>query len=104
MGALEDRIAKAEGKLKQLKAEQQKVEALKKAVDVKRKRQDDTRRKVLVGAVVLARLDAGNYPQPEFTTMMDAALTRREDRLLFGLPVPEEVGQDQAGSSSAPAP
>jgi len=42
MGVLEDRIAAAEAKLKQLKAEQQKVETRKKVAEVKRKRQDDT--------------------------------------------------------------
>jgi len=95
MGALEDKIAKAEDKLKQLKAEQQKIDARKKAAEVQRKRQDDTRRKVLVGAVVLARLDAGQWPQAEFTAMMDAAISRPEDRRLFGLAVQEDASQDQ---------
>ena len=52
MGTLQDRIAKAEDKLKQIKAEQQKVEARKKAAE-------ETRRKVLVGVVVLAKLEDG---------------------------------------------
>ena len=82
-------IAKAEEKLKQLKAEQQKVEARKKAAETKRSRQDDTRRKVLVGAVVLAKLEDGSYPEAEFTARMDAALSRAEDRKLFGLAVTE---------------
>jgi len=86
MGTLEDKIAAAETKLKQLKAEQQKVEARKKAAEVKRKRQDDTRRKVLAGAVLLARVEAGEWPQADFTAMMDKALTRNEDRALFDLP------------------
>jgi len=90
MGTLEDKIAATETKLKQLKAEQQKIEARKKAAEVQRKRQDDTRRKVLVGAVVLAKLDDGTYPEAEFTAMMDKALTRNEDRKLFGLTVAED--------------
>lgn len=89
MGTLQDRIAKAEEKLKQLKAEQQKVEARKKAAEAKRSRQEETRRKVLIGAVVLAKLEEGTYPETEFTAMMDAALTRPEDRRLFGLAVSE---------------
>jgi phage shock protein A len=104
MGALEDKIAKAEDKLKQLKAEQQKIDARKKAAEVQRKRQDDTRRKVLVGAVILARLDAGEWPQAEFTAMRDAAISRAEDRRLFGLAVPDDAGQDQpaqAGNSDS---
>lgn len=96
MGTLEDRIAKAEDKLKQLKAEQQKVEARKKAAEAKRSRQDETRRKVLVGAVILAKIEDGTYPESEFTAMMDAALTRPEDRRLFGLAVEEPEAPTEA--------
>lgn len=107
MGTLQDRIAKAEAKLKQLKAEQQKVEARKKAAEAKRSRQEETRRKVLVG-VVLAKLEDGSYPETEFTAMMDAALTRAEDRRLFGLAVSESSTQTgtelQEGISGGVAP
>ena len=91
MGTLEDKIAVAETKLKQLKAEQQKVEARKKATEIKRKRQDDTRRKVLAGAVLLARVESGDWPQTEFTAMMDKGFTRNEDRALFDLPALAEA-------------
>ena len=90
MGTLEDKIA-AETKLKQLKAEQQKIKARKKAAEVQRKRQEDNRRKILAGAVLLARVEAGEWPQADFTAMMDKGLTRKEDRLLFGLAVVEDV-------------
>ena len=93
MGALEDRIAAAEAKVKQLKAEQQKVEARKKAAEVKRKRQDDNRRNILAGAVLLARVDKGEWPEAELKAMMDKALTRNEDRALFGLPMIEDGGK-----------
>ena len=92
-GDVAERIAKAEEKLKQLKAEQQKVEARKKAAETKRSRQEETRRKVLVGAVVLAKLEDGSYPEAEFTVMMEAALSRAEDRKLFGLAVIENTAQ-----------
>ena len=95
MGALEDRIAAAEAKLKQLKAEQQKVEARKKAIEVKRKRQDDTRRKVLAGAVLLAQVESGEWPEAKFKAMMDKGLTRDEDRALFELAVSEESAKEQ---------
>lgn len=77
----------------QLRAEQQKVEARKKAAETKRTRQEETRRKILVGAVVLAKLEGGSYPEAAFTAMMDAALTRNEDRKLFGLAVVEDAVQ-----------
>jgi hypothetical protein len=91
MGALEDRIAAAEAKLKLLKAEQQRVETRKKAAEVKRKRQDDTRRKVLAGAVLLAQVESGEWPEAKFKAMMDKGLTRAEDRGLFGLLVLEDA-------------
>ena len=47
-------------KLKPRKAEQQKVEARKKAAEAKRSLQEETRRKVLVGAVVLKKTTKQN--------------------------------------------
>ncbi len=85
MGALEDRIAATEAKLKQLKTAQLKTEARKRAALSKRQRQDDTRRKFLAGAVLLARVENGQWPQAEFRAMMDQALTRSDDRALFDL-------------------
>lgn len=104
MGTLEEKITAAETKLKQLKAEQQKVEARKKAADIKRKRQDDTRRKVVVGAVLLARVESGEWPEAEFKAMMEKALTRAEDRALFDLPVIEDVSQEAKPQTTEPAP
>jgi hypothetical protein len=100
MATLQERIAKAEERLKQLRADQQKVEARKKAAEVKRSRKEETRRKVLVGAVVLAKLEEGSYPEADFTAMMDAALTRPEDRNLFGLAVTTQEALD--GSVAVP--
>jgi hypothetical protein len=48
---------------------------------------------VLVGAVVLARLEDGTYPEAEFIAMMEAALSRPEDRKLLGLAVVEGTAQ-----------
>ena len=105
MGALEERIAAAEAKLKQLKAEHQKVEARRRAIEVQRKRQDDTRRKILAGAVVLAQVESGEWPEAKFKAMMDKALTRNEDRVLFGLTVIKDSAKDhkQDTKESAPA-
>jgi hypothetical protein len=51
----------------------------------------------LVGAVILAKLEDGTYPETEFSAMMDAALTRPEDRRLFGLAVAEPEAQTETG-------
>ena len=70
-----------------------KVEARKKAAEAKRSKQEETRRKVLVRAVVLAKMKDGSYPEAEFNAMIDAALSRAEDHKLFGLQVVEDAKQ-----------
>ena len=98
MAKLDDQIAKAAEKLKQLKAEAQRIEARKRAAEQKRTRQEDNHRKMLVGAVVLAKLDAGEYDEAAFRAMMDAAITKPEDRKLFDLPIADD------GAQATPAP
>ena len=42
--------------------------------------------------MLLARVESGEWPQTDFTAMMDKALTRNEDRALFELPALAETG------------
>jgi hypothetical protein len=83
---LEERITSLETKLQQLKARQAKADARKRALLARRARNDDTRRKILAGAILLAQVEAGGFPREPFQAWLDAALTRPEDRALFGLP------------------
>jgi septal ring factor EnvC (AmiA/AmiB activator) len=83
---IDERIASLETKLKQLKTHQARLEARKKALDSRRARKDDTRRKILAGAILLARVEQGKLPQEEFRSWLNAALTRADDRALFGFP------------------
>ena len=89
MPKLDDRISSLETKLKQLKTRQARIDARKKSLASRRARQDDTRRKILLGATVLARIDRGELDQTTVNTWLKAALTRPGDRLLFDLPVGE---------------
>ncbi len=82
---IEARIAAAELKLKQLKARQQRSLARKRSIATKNQRSQDVRRKVLVGAIVLAKVEAGQIPKAEFTRWIDQGLTRDDDRELFKL-------------------
>jgi hypothetical protein len=86
MTQLTDRIAALEAKLKNLKARQQKDDSRKRTLESRRGRKADTRRKILIGAIVLTRLDQGRLPKQEVTAWLDQALTRSDDRELFGLP------------------
>jgi len=78
-----DRIAQLEEKLRQLKERQQAVEARQRTLESRRKRKDDTRRKILVGAIVLAKVEQGEFPEARLRSWLDAALTRDDDRRLF---------------------
>ena len=86
MPKLDERISAIEQRLKQLKARQQRAEARKRTLDSKRKRQADTRRKILVGAIVLAQVERGEYPERELRELLDRWLDRDDDRALFELP------------------
>ena len=92
MSKLNDRVAALEERLKQLKAKQQQVDARKRAFDARQARKNDTRRKILAGAIVLAKVEHGVFADAQFRKWMDEALTRDDDRALFNLP-PKPDGQ-----------
>ena len=82
---IEERIDALENRLKQLRMRQQRIEARHRAIDSRRTRREDTRKKVLVGAIVLARVARGELAETELRAWLAAALTKPEDRALFGL-------------------
>ena len=51
----------------------------------KRERAADTRRKFLVGAIVLAKVEQGKFDQGQQRHWLDTALMRPDDRALFSL-------------------
>ena len=87
MPKIDERIDSLEAKLKQLKTLQQRREARARSTASKRARGAELRRKILVGAVLLAKVEAGEFDVTVLRRWMDAALTRPEDRELFELPV-----------------
>jgi hypothetical protein len=82
---LDDRIQTLETKLQQLKVRQQRIAARKAALLSSRARKEDTRRKILVGAVILAKVEQGDFDERQLRRWLDKALTRGDDRALFGL-------------------
>ena len=93
MAGIEDTIATLENKLKQAKARKQKIEAQKRAAERKVERSQDTRRKILVGAAILAKVDREEWPKDKLLAMLDSTLTRIDDRALFDLPPVAEKSQ-----------
>jgi prefoldin subunit 5 len=83
---LDEQISTLEEKLKQLKLKHQRVEARKKAIESKRERKADTRRKILVGAVVMAKVEQKAMDDKLLRGWLDQALSRSDDRALFDLP------------------
>ena len=86
MPKLTDRISDLETKLKQLKVRQQRIAARARALASRRARKDDTRRKILIGATVLARVDRDELDHADLQAWLDSHLTRDDDRALFDLP------------------
>jgi large subunit ribosomal protein L7/L12 len=69
-------------KREQLNAQIQKVKT--KEASIKRK--SDTRRKILLGALVMEMMDSGELDKNKIMKRLDGFLTRDIDRSLFDLP------------------
>lgn len=78
----------------QLKAQIQQAKAAERTLEKKR----DTRRKILIGAAVMARVEHGEWPKDDLLAMMDGFLTRPNERDLFGL---DGDGADDVGGAQA---
>jgi hypothetical protein len=97
MATIDERIASLELKLQQEKAKRSQIEARKRSAAKKKQHAEDTRRKILVGAMVLNMVDIGAWPKSGLNRRLDAYLTRDDDRALFGLaPLPK----NQASNTS----
>lgn len=75
MPKLDERISSLETKLKQFKVQQQRLAARERASVSKEAREDDARRKILIGATVLSRVDSHRLEQSELKAWLDAHLT-----------------------------
>lgn len=86
MPKLDEQIATLQERLAQLKLRQERVQARKRARDAERERKAETRRKFVVGSVVLDRVKRGELDEGQLRAWLDGAVTRKEDRALFDLP------------------
>lgn len=83
--ALDEKIEAKRLKLEQLKMRQLRLENRLQFLAAKQARRDETRRKILIGATILAKIERGEFDQKKLRAMLDEALTRKDDRALFGL-------------------
>ncbi len=89
----EDKIAavkaereKLDAKYKQEKARLLQRQQREQAKITNKKRKDDTRRKVLIGAAVQQLVNQGRWESDKVKRMMHSFLDKDEDRVLFDLP------------------
>lgn len=86
MPKLDEQISTLQERLKQLKLRQQRTEARRRAIETQRERKADTRRRFIVGGVVLERVRRLSIDPAQFRSWLDQDLSRPEDRALFELP------------------
>lgn len=101
MATINDKISKLEVQLKQAKAQKQKLEARKRAAERKVERSQETRRKILVGAAILAKVERDEWPRDKLLALLESTLTRDDDRALFDLP-PKATEQAKVATVSSP--
>ena len=79
---------KSKQKLAELEAKKQKLELeakkLKSSIS-KKERAEDTKRKLLLGDLLLSKVENGQWSQENLLSELDGFLTRDIDRKLFGL-------------------
>jgi hypothetical protein len=102
MTPIEERIKAQEEKLKQLKALKQKQEAKIRASRSKKARADDTRKKILVGAMFIDMMEKSDATKEKLLKQLDGFLTRTDDRALFDLaPLPQPVQPANPATATA---
>ena len=101
LAELEEQQRKLEDELKQKRARIVRAKRRENAKLTNEKRKRDTRRKVLIGAAVLAKMEAGQMTNEQLTRLLNGYLTRPDDRALFDLP---ESGPGEQANQPAPEP
>ena len=81
---LNEKIAKQQEKLNQLKAQKQAIEAREKKKATEQQRKDNTRRKILLGSYLLKKME-NEANKEKILTELNEYLTEDRDRKLFDL-------------------
>lgn len=77
---MSDQLDKLLKKKEQLNSKIAKV----KAIEAAKKKKDDTRRKILWGALMMRLIDSGQLDEDKWMNQLEQYLTRDSDRKLFG--------------------
>ncbi len=71
--------------------------------EASQKRKEDTRRKILLGALVMEMIEKGELEQGKIWKRLDGFLTLEIERKLFDLPVKDEQKAGETTGKSKPA-
>ena len=82
---MSDKLKKLEARRTKIAAEIARV----RACEATQNRKSDTRRKVLLGALLLSMLDSGELSREKIDSALARFLSRPQDRALFSLPPTE---------------
>lgn len=83
---INEQIEDVKKRLKALNAKKQKMQAAERHKTREQKRKEDTRRKILLGAFYLQRMESNEIDKEKILKSLDGFLTENRDRVLFGLP------------------
>lgn len=84
---LELQIKEQQANLKALKVKKKSLEMAKIQAEAEKKRRDETRRKILVGALVLNEIQNNENLKAHIEMLLEGGLSKPEDRQLFNLEV-----------------
>lgn len=94
MTKLEEKITALETQLKQVKALKQQIEARKKTLASKKTRAEETKKKILIGALIMEKMEEREITKMRILGDLDKFLTRNSDRALFDLPALPDKPKD----------
>ena len=97
MASTTDRLKKLEEQRARINAEIQRVRAR----EQQQARKDDTRRKILVGSMLLQLVEDGEWPEDKLRARLDTYLVRADDRALFELPKLDDAERDAGTNEGA---
>jgi hypothetical protein len=80
---LDERITTLEARLKQLKTQQVRAASPQRVLDPRRNRKNEVGRKILVGAIVLDRVERSKFDKAQLQGWLNEGRTRPKYRALF---------------------
>lgn len=81
------KIQSVEERLKQLRTQERELSNRLKTIDSQKKRKDETRKKIIVGAITLAEMEKDLSLRSVFLEKLDSILQKPSDRNLFNLSI-----------------